>query len=84
MKNNSLIRIIISITAVVCFGYYTFDAGKYIAMNCYPFHKHIKEFFDIITHIGILAIVFIKYAFIFAFISLAIFFIFRIKEEFRD
>lgn len=84
MKKNTLTRILISITAVICFGLFAYEAGKYIAMDCYPFDKYIREFFDIITHIGILAIVFIKYAFIFAFVSLAIFFIFRIKEEFSD
>ena len=84
MNKNSLLSIIISITAVVCFGYYVFDAGKYIAMYCYPFKDNIREFFDVITHIGILGLAFLKYAFIFAFVSLAVFFIFQAKKEFSD
>lgn len=84
MEKNSLLGIIITITAIICFGYYAFDAGKYIAMYCYPFKDNIREFFDVITHIGILAITLVKYVFIFAFISIAVYFIFRAKEEFSD
>ena len=83
MKKNSLLGIIITITAIICFGYYAFEAGKYIAIYCYPFRDKM-EFFDVITHIGILAIVLVKYVFIFAFISIAVYFIFRAKEEFSD
>lgn len=83
MKKNSLLGIIITITAIICFGYYAFDAGKYIVIYCFPFRDKM-EFFDVITHIGILAIALVKYVFIFAFISIAVYFIFRAKEEFSD
>ena len=83
MKKNSLLGIIITITAIICFGYYAFDAGKYIAIYCFPFRDKM-EFFDVITYIGILAIALVKYVFIFAFISIAVYFIFRAKEEFSD
>ena len=84
MKKKSLFGIIIAITAVVCLGYFAFDAGKYIAMYCYPLKDYIHNFFDVITHIGILAIMLVKHVAIFGFISIALFFIFQVKKEFSD
>ena len=83
MKKNSLLSIIITITAIICFGYYAFEAGKYIAIYCYPLRDKM-EFFDIITHLGILLLALVKYVFIFAFISFAMCFIFQLKKEFSD
>lgn len=84
MKKKSLFGIIIAITAVVCLGYFAFDVGKYIAMYCYPLKDYIRNFFDVVTHLGILLIMLIKHVAIFGFIAIALFIIFQVKKEFSD